>query len=98
MDARFEDIVASAMKLPEWDRVRLAQKFIASVDRDIAPNVKAPWLGEAERRLEELRSGKTKGIPAEGVFTRAGAALHRGEESTITTVSTNTGQVQYGQS
>jgi putative addiction module component (TIGR02574 family) len=77
MDARFEEIVASAMKLPERERVRLAQELIASLDAEIEPDVEALWLAEAERRLEELRSGKTRGVPAEEAFARARRALNR---------------------
>jgi len=77
MDARFEDIMATAMKLPERERVRLAQELIASLDEEIEPDVEALWLAEAERRLEELRSGKTKGVPAEEAFAKARHALRR---------------------
>jgi len=77
MDARFEDIMATAMKLPERERVRLAQELIASLDEEIEPDVEALWLAEAERRLEELRSGKTEGVPAEEAFARARNALRR---------------------
>ncbi len=77
MDARFEDIVASAMKLSERERARLAQELIASLETEIEPNVEALWLAEAERRLEELRSGKVKAIPAEEAFARARRALRR---------------------
>jgi putative addiction module component (TIGR02574 family) len=58
MDARFEEIAASALKLPERERVRLAQDLIASLDKDVDPDAEALWLAEAERRLEELRSGR----------------------------------------
>jgi len=77
MDARFEDIMATAMKLPERERVLLAQELIASLDEEIEPDVEALWLAEAERRLEELRSGKTEGVPAEEAFARARNALRR---------------------
>jgi len=77
MDAGFEEIMATAMKLPERERVRLAQELIASLDEEIEPDVEALWLAEAERRLEELRSGKTKGVLAEEAFARARNALRR---------------------
>ena len=77
MDARFEEIVASAMELPEQERVRLARELIASLDEEIDPDVEGLWLAEAERRLEELRSGKTRGMPAEEAFARARNALRR---------------------
>lgn len=77
MDARFEEIVASAMKLSDRERARLAQELIASLETEIEPDVEALWLAEAERRLEELRSGKVSGIPAEEAFARARRALRR---------------------
>ena len=77
MDARFEEIVASALKLPERERVRLAQDLIASLDKDVDPDVEALWLAEAERRLKELRSGKVRGVPADEAFARARNALRK---------------------
>ena len=76
-DARFEEIAASAMKLPDHERVRLAQELIASLDEEIEADVEELWLAEAERRLEELRSGKTQGVPAEEAFAKACNALRR---------------------
>ncbi|MDT0619524.1 addiction module protein [Salinisphaera sp. P385] len=35
-----------------------------------SPEQAALWLDEAERRDEELASGKVKGIPGEEVFAR----------------------------
>lgn len=43
--------MATAMKLPERERVRLAQELIASLDEEIDSGVEALWLLEAERRL-----------------------------------------------
>lgn len=77
MDARFEEIVVSALELPEQERVHLARELIASLDEDVDPDVEALWLAEAERRLEELRSGKTQGVPAEEAFARVRKALRR---------------------
>lgn len=77
MDARFEEIVANAMKLPQRDRVRLAQQLISSLDEEIETDVEELWLAEAERRLDELRSGKTQGVPAEEAFAKARNALRR---------------------
>jgi len=77
MDGRFEDIVVSAMELPEEDRVRLARELIASLDEEIDPDVERLWLAEAERRLEELRSGKARGVSAEEAFARVCKALRQ---------------------
>jgi hypothetical protein len=60
VSAPFEEVAAEAMKLPLRDRVRLAQQLATSL-----------WLAEAERRLEELRTGKVAGIDAAEAFARA---------------------------
>lgn len=77
MDTFFEKVVASAMKLSEPERVLLARELIASLEEELEPDVEALWLAEAERRLEELRSGKVQGVPATEVFARARKALGR---------------------
>ena len=45
------------MKLPLRDRVQLPQRLVG-----IESSAEESWLAEAERRLEELRSGKVEGI------------------------------------
>lgn len=77
MDVRFDEIAADAMKLPLRDRVRLAQRLASSLDGEIEPGVEALWVAEAERRFEELRSGKVTGIDAAEAFKNAREALKR---------------------
>lgn len=62
------DIEAAALKLPSHERARLAEVLIASLD-DEEEWVEA-WSIEADRRFEELRTGKVAGIPSEEVFAR----------------------------
>ena len=62
------EIEALALKLPRDERARLAEVLIASLDE--LDEVEAAWADEAERRYEELRSGKVKGVPADEVFAR----------------------------
>jgi len=75
METRYEQIVADAMKLPLKDRVRLAQHLACSLDDEIETGVEALWFEEAERRLEELRSGKVAGIDSDEAFRNARKAL-----------------------
>ena len=58
MRTSFEEMAAEAMKLPLRDRVRLAQQLATSLDDQVESDVEELWLAEAERRLEELRTGK----------------------------------------
>ena len=71
MSTRFDQIVADAMKLPLRDRVRLAQQLVSTIDDQIDADVEGLWFDEAERRLEELHTGKVEGIDADEAFRRA---------------------------
>ena len=62
------DIEAELLKLPSHERARLAEVLISSLDEE--DEVARAWADVAERRYEELRTGKVKGIPAEDVFAR----------------------------
>ena len=77
MDTLFDEIVADAMKLHPRDRVRLAQRLVSSLDDQIEADAEALWVAEAERRLEELRTGRVKGIDAAEAFRKAHEALER---------------------
>jgi len=75
MSTNLDQLTADAMKLPLRDRVQLAQRLISTLDGEVEADTEALWFVEAERRLDELRSGKVQGIPAEDVFRKAREAL-----------------------
>lgn len=77
MSERYEHVVATAMKLPQEERVRLAEELIASLDDEIDADVEALWLAEAERRLAELRTGAAQSVPADEAFARARDVLRK---------------------
>jgi len=77
MATPFDHIVADAMKLPAKDRVRLALQLVSSLDEQVEPNAEALWLAEAERRLDELRTGAVQGVDAADAFSAARRALRR---------------------
>jgi len=69
-----EQLQAELLQLPADVRARLAEALLASLDEpdtelDIA------WGKEAERRAQEIRSGKVKPIAAAEVRARARAKL-----------------------
>ena len=68
-------IESQALQLPPKERARLAQRLIASLDPESDRDAEQVWLQEAERRLDELESGKVAGIPAEQVFRKARSTL-----------------------
>ena len=69
------EIESEALQLPPKERARLAQRLLASLDPASDRDAEQAWLQEAERRLDELESGKVAGIPAEQVFKRARSTL-----------------------
>jgi putative addiction module component (TIGR02574 family) len=65
-----------AMRLPARSRAQLAQRLLASLDQELAgPDAEKLWVAEAQRRAEELSSGKVKAIPAKQVLKKARAVL-----------------------
>ena len=77
MSTNLDQLTADAMKLPLRDRVQLAQRLVSTIDDEVESDTEALWFAEAERRLQELRSGKVQGISAEDVFRNAREALKR---------------------
>jgi putative addiction module component (TIGR02574 family) len=65
------------MKLPLRDRVQLAQRLVSTLDGEVETNTEALWFAEAERRLEDLRTGRVEGIESEEAFRTAREALKR---------------------
>lgn len=63
------------MKLPLRDRVQLAQRLVSTLDDEMDAGAEELWFAEAERRLEELRSGKAQGIESDEAFRTAREAL-----------------------
>jgi putative addiction module component (TIGR02574 family) len=68
-------IESKALKLSPRERARLAERLISSLDDEVAPDAEAAWVREAERRLDELRTGKVKGRSAASIFRKARVAL-----------------------
>lgn len=68
-----QELEAALLKLPNQERARLAEVLIDSLDEE--NEIAQAWTDEAERRLEELRSGEVQGVPAEDVFARIHAQI-----------------------
>jgi len=69
------DLESKALKLSPRERARLAQRLISSLDPEADADAEKVWRDEAERRLDELKSGKVTGIPAEKVIRKARSSL-----------------------
>ena len=57
--------------------MQLAQRLVSTLDEQTEAGVKELWFVEAERRLDELRTGKVEGISAEDAFKDARETLAR---------------------
>jgi len=77
MSSNLDQTTADEMKIPLRDRGQLTQRLVSTLDDEVASDTEALWFAEAERRLEELPSGKVRGISAEGSFRNAREALKR---------------------
>lgn len=68
-----EEIASQALGLEAADRAALAHQLIESLDplAEDPEVVEKAWATEIERRIEEIRKGKAKLIPAEEVFREA---------------------------
>ena len=63
--ARLADQVLS---LPCEDRIYLADRLLESLNAPSREDIDRLWAEEAERRIDELDSGKAEAIPGEQVF------------------------------
>lgn len=70
-----DQLESEALKLPQHERARLAQRLISSLDEDI--EVEQAWYDEAERRLAELESGEGAEVPAEEVLESLDVGVKR---------------------
>jgi putative addiction module component (TIGR02574 family) len=69
MSTDLERLTEDALRLPLRDRVQLAQRLVSTIDNEVETDTEALWFAEAERRLEELRSGTVQGIDSEDAST-----------------------------
>lgn len=71
MTALLEKIEKQAMDLSWEDRERLVQDLIAGLENRPRTNIDQAWIDEAERRYDDMISGRVEGIPAEQVLREA---------------------------
>ncbi len=73
MSSTLQALEAAALLLPSEQRAKLAERLIASLDRD--PEIEAAWAEEIKRRIADLEAGLVDTIPAEQAFEQARAHL-----------------------
>lgn len=71
MNGSLEKIKGDALSLPVQQRAELAQVLLSSLDEQIPSNSSTTaWDIELEKRVQAIREGKVRGIPAEEVFLK----------------------------
>lgn len=63
MDVISQQLLQSALLLPDRDRADLAAELIASLDPVADADYEAAWSAEIQQRLALLDSGAVKSIP-----------------------------------
>ncbi len=64
-----KELFDEAISLPVEIRTQLIEKLLRSLN-PTQKEIDKVWAKEAERRVEEIRSGKVKTIPGEKVFKK----------------------------
>ena len=70
-----DDLETEALKLDLGERALLAERIFLSLDAPVEEENLRLWVAEAERRLSDLRAGRSEEVPAEEVLRRARAAI-----------------------
>jgi putative addiction module component (TIGR02574 family) len=65
-----KEITEEALRLPPDERVVLAESLLLTIDEGHDRLVDEAIIAELERRLQDFREGKVKGIPAQEAFRR----------------------------
>ncbi|HRP87739.1 MAG TPA: addiction module protein [Gammaproteobacteria bacterium] len=75
MNVSIEQIAEAALALPSDARALLADRLVESLDPLTDPEIRDAWAAESLHRLDEVRSGKVKAVPADEVFARVRSGL-----------------------
>jgi putative addiction module component (TIGR02574 family) len=70
-----QDLEKAALNLSLKERAQLAHRLLVSLDEPSNEENEKLWFEVAERRVQELRSGKIEGIPTEDVLSDVRAKL-----------------------
>lgn len=64
-----KDIIEEASALPVEERITVVDSLLRTLNNP-NPDIDKEWVGVANRRLAELRSGAVKPVPGDEVFAR----------------------------
>ncbi len=68
MTATADMLLEDLLRLPVQERSRIASRLIESVDDDDDSDLSPAWQEEIERRIEAVRSGRSRRVPHDEVM------------------------------
>ncbi len=69
------DIHKDIQTLSDEEKGELLRQLVAELDAPADPNVEKAWLEAAQRRYQDLLSGKVRSVPGHLVFERLRSRL-----------------------
>ena len=76
MATTLKQLTYDALELPVQERAKLAHTLITSIDEGTNEDIASSWDAELKKRVQEIREGRVKGIPAEEVFAKLEEKYH----------------------
>jgi len=64
-----KELIAEAISLPVEERAIVVDSILRSLNSP-EDDIDRQWIAEAERRLEEVHTGRVKAIPGDQVFAQ----------------------------
>jgi len=77
MHMTVEQIADEALALPSEARALLADRLVESLDPAEDGYIRQLWMHEARRRIDEVRRGEVKTVPADEAFAQVKQAITR---------------------
>lgn len=77
MHMTVEQIADEALALPSEARALLADRLVESLDPAEDGYIRQLWMREARRRVDEVRRGEVKTVPADEAFAQVRQAIAR---------------------
>jgi putative addiction module component (TIGR02574 family) len=75
MAISIEQIIEGALALPSEARALLADRLVESLDPVEEGRIHSLWAAEAQRRLDDVRSGRVDAVPGEEALARVRRVL-----------------------
>jgi putative addiction module component (TIGR02574 family) len=71
MPITLDEIVEETREMPAEVVAELVDRIMIARHGGIEPSIASAWKTETDRRIEEIESGKVKGVPLEESLARA---------------------------